>query len=67
MGDSQLADRALSLLNVSSESREVYFSKFPIVLPCWPGGLGKLRIMRSDVLYILNLDELLAEEKLRII
>jgi hypothetical protein len=66
MSGRQLAqDRALSLLKVNFESREVYLSKLPIELSCGPGGLGKLRMTRSDVLHIVNMDPLLCVPEFR--
>jgi hypothetical protein len=52
-------DRALSLLSINLECRQLYLSKFHIVLPCGPNGLGKLRMRSEDTLFVWNMGYLL--------
>jgi hypothetical protein len=52
-------DRALSLLRVNIECRQLYISKLPIALPCGENGMGQLRMRREDILWVRNMDYLL--------
>jgi hypothetical protein len=52
-------DRALSLLGVNIECRQLYLSKFHIVLQCGANGLGKLRMRSEDILFVWNMGYLL--------
>lgn len=49
-------NRALSLLSVNIECRQLYISKFPKVLPLVR---GKLRMRNEDILYVWNMGYLL--------
>jgi hypothetical protein len=61
-------NRALALLRVNTESRDLYISKCPIVLPHisphGKSGLGQLRMQREDILRIDNMCHLFGNHEL---
>ncbi|KUJ07548.1 uncharacterized protein LY89DRAFT_742776 [Mollisia scopiformis] len=51
--------RAIALLRVSKESREVYLENFPISLPFALRGVGRLYMSRKEVLHFSNFSDLI--------